>query len=352
MNNRNKTLLIFSPAFAANESESIWLPWLQIFIRSLNKNFSSLKIIVIAFQYPLTTQEYMWFNNLVIPFNITKQQKHKKIFTWVKIFNTVKKLKQKNDVIGIFSMWCGECTFVAKHISNFLDLRYFCWIVGQDARASNTYVKRIKPKASSLIAMSDFLADEFFKNHGIKPRHLVTNGVDISLFEPVPLIKDIDIIGVGSLSILQQYDIFIEVIAALQKKLPGIKAVLCGDGEAKQQIEEMIKDFSLGKNITLHGTVEHRAGLKMMQHSKILLHPSSYEGFSGVCLEALYAGAHVISFIKPMHNEIKNWHIVKNKNEMINKAFELLRSDIDYYPVLVYAMDDSAKKIMQLFDYA
>ena len=232
MSNHNKTILLFSPAFPANETDTVWLPWLQTFVRSLNKNFPELTVIIIAFQYPYTSKTYSWHNNKVVPFNGMNKKKLSRFLMWSSIFSTVKKIKRTNDVIGIFSLWCGECTFVAKYISNLLNIKYFCWIVGQDARASNTYVKRIKPKASSLIAMSDFLADEFYKNHHIKP-HIVTNGIDISLFNEMPSEKDIDVIGVGSLSFLKRYDVFIEVIAELKKNMPNVKAVLCG--EVKQE---------------------------------------------------------------------------------------------------------------------
>ena len=90
----------------------------------------------------------------------------------------------------------------------------------------------------------------------------------------------------------------------------------------------------------------------MMHRAKILLHPSSYEGFSSVCLEALYAGAHVISFIQPMHHGIKHWHVVKSAAEMQAKAQELLSSaSTNYECVLAYSMENSVKAIMNLFDY-
>jgi hypothetical protein len=88
-----------------------------------------------------------------------------------------------------------------------------------------------------------------------------------------------------------------------------------------------------------------------MQRAKIFLHTSNYEGFSTVCLEALYAGCDVISFVRPMHDDIDHWHIVNTEEEMVKKAIELLVSETDNTPVLPYVMDDSAKAIMRLFNY-
>ena len=114
----------------------------------------------------------------------------------------------------------------------------------------------------------------------------------------------------------------------------------------------MVDELSLTANISLTGILPYAAGLERMHRAKILLHPSSYEGFSSACLEALYAGAHVISFIQPMHHDIKHWHVVKTAEEMEAKAQELLSSaHTNYEPVLAYSMDNSVKAIMNLFGY-
>jgi hypothetical protein len=44
-----------------------------------------------------------------------------------------------------------------------------------------------------------------------------------------------------------------------------------------------------------------------------------------VCLEALAAGAAVVSFTRPMKQPIRKWFHVKDKTEMIGKLKELLR---------------------------
>jgi glycosyltransferase involved in cell wall biosynthesis len=350
---KNKAFILFSPAFPGNEEDTIWLPSLQTFIRAINRNFPELEVKVFAFQYPHTTEVYKWYGNTIIPFNGWYKKRPARLFMWMKIFFRVRQIRKEYNVVGVFSQWCGECTFVAKWISNFFRIKQFCWILGQDARTSNTYVKYIRPKASSLITLSDFLADEFYRNHGIKPMYTVPKGIDVALFHPSPPKKDIDVIGVGSLSILKRYDVFVQVIAELKKSLPNIKAMLCGDGEDRAHIEKMIHDLSLTENIKLTGSIPHAEALKMMQRAKILLHPSSYEGFGTVCLEGLYAGAYVISFVQPMYREIKNWYIIKTTEEMQLKALEILTSSQTIYePVLAYSADDAAKNIMRLFGFS
>ena len=212
-------------------------------------------------------------------------------------------------------------------------------------------VKFIRPSSNELIAMSDFLVNEFFLNHHIKPAHLIPPGIDLSMYGDPGSIRDIDIIGAGSLSILKQYDIFVDIIAGLKDRMPEIKAVLCGDGEDAERISKMRKTYTLQQNLQLTGMLNPRETIQMMLRSKIMLHPSSYEGFSMACYEALYAGTHVISFVKSMYHDIPHWHVVRSKEEMQQKAFELLNdSKLTNEPIFTYSMDDSAKKLMQLFD--
>jgi glycosyltransferase involved in cell wall biosynthesis len=210
-------------------------------------------------------------------------------------------------------------------------------------------VKLIRPSSNELIAMSDFLVDEFFLSHHIKPAHLIPPGIDLLMYDDHKSARDIDIIGAGSLSILKQYDIFVDVIAGLKNRMPGIKAVLCGDGEDAQRISKMRETYSLQQNLELTGMLIPRDAIRMMQRSKIMLHPSSYEGFSMACYEALYAGAHVISFVKSMYQDIPQWHVVRSKEEMLQMAFELLNDPkLVNEPIFTYSMDDSAKKIVDL----
>src|SRR6266487_39121 len=123
MDSKN-TLIILSPGFAANEEDTTCLPPQQVFVKALNKNFPSLQIIILAFQYPLVKKNYRGFGNEIISFNGADKGKFSK----------------KNHL---------------KHV---------CWILGQDAKKENIYVGWIKPAPDELIALSDFIADTFFKN--------------------------------------------------------------------------------------------------------------------------------------------------------------------------------------------
>ncbi|HMI63578.1 MAG TPA: glycosyltransferase family 4 protein, partial [Puia sp.] len=203
-----------------------------------------------------------------------------------------------------------------------------------------------------LVAMSGFLAEEFNRNYRIRPAHVIPNGIDPGLFGPGNVIRDIDVLGVGNLTKLKRYELLVSVVDRLRSFCPGVRGVICGKGEEEGSLQEMIGRAGLNENLQLAGELPHREVLSMMQRSKILLHTSSYEGFSTVCLEALYAGAHVISFIDNAGKAVKNWHVVGNEEEMIAKALQLLQSpDTEYVSDLPYSMDESARRMMRLYGY-
>jgi len=351
MSQEVKTLLVLTPAFPKNESETSWVPSQQLLVRNLKLQFPELKIIVYSFIYPYEQCEYEWHQVKVFAFAGMHNKKLKRLQLWQNIWQRLRKAKKENNVIGILSFWCSECALIGTWFARYYNLRHLCWICGQDAKPLNKYVKWIRPKPAELMAISDFVNDEFSRNHKIRPAFTLPNGVDTDLFTAeLPGQRDIDILGAGSLIPLKQYDVFTETIASLQHTFQNIKAIHCGDGKEKENIELLISKYEIGNNFHLLGSKRHEELLHLMQRTKLFLHTSNYEGFSTVCLEALYAGCHVISFTKPMNHDIRNWHVVNSKDEMVMKALQLLSDNrLSHERVLVYSLKDIAGQTMQLF---
>lgn len=351
MNESTHTLIILTPGFPANEEDSACLPPKQVFIKSLNKTFPSLKIIIISFQYPHSKKIYSWYGNTVIPFNGKKYRgKLKRFILWLHVWKKLNVLKKQNNIIGLYSFWLGEAALIGKRFAKANHLKHFCWLSGQDAKPGNIFVNLMKPKAGELIAMSDFLQIEFEKNYNIKPAQVIPVGIDVQMFQNDFFEKNIDILGAGSLIALKQYDLFVEVIKTIAKKYPSVSVVLCGKGEEENKLHRLITMYSLQQNILMAGEQPHSEVLNYMQRSKIFLHTSAYEGFGFVCIEALYAGAQVISFTKPMNINVPHWHIVNTKEEMITKIFELLETkNLLHAQIAPFKMENTAKAVIQLF---
>jgi len=348
---KRKTLIILTPGFPESEADTTCVPSRQLFVKALKRNFPNLNVIVVAFQYPFIRSNYRFYGVNVISLNGKNKGKLYRGMVWLKAWRTLVKINNENNVIGILCFWLGECALVGNYFARLYKLKQLTWILGQDAKKHNPYFNLIKPKADSLIALSDFVAQEFYRTYSIRPKHIVPVGIDTSLFSDFTSERDIDIMGVGSLIPLKRYALFVDIIEAIVQHRPAIKAIICGQGPEKDELLNLIETKGLKQNMTLLGEVPHTEVLQLMQRSRIFLHTSEYEGYGTVTSEALYSGAYVINFCKPMQVTFHHEYFVRSKEEAVDKAASILEDENrEHSRVLTYSVDEVAKRIMDLFD--
>lgn len=347
-----KTIVLLLPGFPGDESDSTCLPAPQAFVRAVNRNFPALSVVIVALQYPPRKGTYSWNGNEVMAFDGKKYRSIFRPLLWLAVFRSLAKLKSKKKLIGLLSFWCTDGALIGKLFSYSHRLPHFCWLQGQDAKSENKMVRLINLKSSCLISISEFLSDQFELHHGIRPKHVIHNGVDPSEFPlDLPEGRPIDILGVGSLIPLKRFRYFIEAIGLLAKEMPLLKAVICGDGPEREQLQKQINENGLNATVRLTGELSHHEVLALMAQSRVFLHPSSFEGYSSACLEALYSGCHVVSFIFPEKKAIAHWHVVESFDELIQACKTILIKQFDFTKVLVHTMDASARSVISLFDY-
>ena len=118
MNKESKTLIILSPGFPKDESDSTCLPFLQQFVMELKMQFPRLQVVVLAFEYPFVRRSYLWNSTRVFPFNGWKKGKIVKFFTWQLILSKMRKIRNENEVVGILSLWCGACAYLGNRFAD------------------------------------------------------------------------------------------------------------------------------------------------------------------------------------------------------------------------------------------
>src|SRR5688572_18295303 len=241
------------------------MPPQQVFVKAVKKLFPSLEIVVLSFHYPPFKAKYEIAGCRVISFGGKTIPVAGGWLLRYTIWKALIKIKKDNTIIGLLSFWCGECAFTGKWFAGKNKLKHFCWLLGQDAKKNNRWVKWIKPVSGELIALSDFIQTEFSKNHGITPEWVIPPGIDPDLFKDGMPVKEIDIIGAGSLIPLKQYEIFIEVISELKNKIPSIKAKLCGKGPEEKKLLSMIEKMNLAAAIEFSGELSHPELLQTMK---------------------------------------------------------------------------------------
>ena len=345
---QSKHLVILTPGFPADESDSTCLPMQQQLVLQLQRTSPLLHITVLSLQYPYFKKTYNWNGIAITSFDGQNKGGILRLLLRRKIKNVLEEIHAQRPIDALLSFWYGECAWVGEHFAKKHGTKHVCWILGQDAKKENSYPRRMKLESSSLAALSDFIQDEFEKNHRIRPGAVVTPGV-AGKQQNSAGIPEIDLLAAGSLIPLKQFDIFIEVVAELKSKIPSLHAMLIGDGPERDRLQQLVHEKGLNETIKLMGELPHHDVLKQMERARVFIHPSGYEGFGMVCLEALAGGCEVISFVKPMKREITNWHIALHKQDMILTAYDLLSvPNTPGRPVIVYTIEETANSFRKL----
>jgi glycosyltransferase involved in cell wall biosynthesis len=345
-----QTLVVLTPGFPENEADSTCLPLQQALIKSIKENYPNINLHILSFEYPFKSQNYSWNGIPVHAFGGRNRGKLFRIHNWVKVWMALIKLKKDYEVIGLLSFWLGECAFIGERFSKLYRLKHYCWMLGQDAKPFNNYFTLARMDSSKLVAISDFLANNMQTNYGITPKYVIPGGINESKFNEISRERTIDVIGVGSLIPLKQYNLFLEVICRLRRRLPDIKAVICGAGPERAKLMRMIYQLNLQANVTLVEELPYPQVLAMMQQSKVLLHTSNYEGLVMVAPEALAAGAKVVSLLRLMNNDISNWLVAENTYAAAEVITGILYDvNTEYKAVVPFKIEDTAAEFMKLY---
>lgn len=342
--------MILTPGFAASEADSTCLPLQQALVQTWIEHYPQLRVVILSFQYPYAVSTYGWHAATVHSFNGRNKGGLSRLLIRRRVFKTLHRLHQHERIIGLLSFWYNECAAVGQLFGKRHCLRHCCWLLGQDAKKGNRYPLSHPLEGGELLALSDFLQEEFEQNYGVRPQHVVPPGVRKGTLSMLKGERDIDLLAAGSLIPLKAYDRLVEIVAAIKKVLPSVRVVLIGDGPEKERLQKLITRQGLEKNIALVGGLPHTEVLRYMQRARLFLHPSAFEGFGVVCLEALAAGAQVVSFVRPMKQPVKGWHIVSSEKEMAEKAVALLQIGTCLFePQRPFPLEETARQILQVF---
>ncbi|AXG72333.1 GalNAc-alpha-(1-_4)-GalNAc-alpha-(1-_3)- diNAcBac-PP-undecaprenol alpha-1,4-N-acetyl-D-galactosaminyltransferase [Kordia sp. SMS9] len=149
-------------------------------------------------------------------------------------------------------------------------------------------------------------------------------------------VKDDYIIAVGRLqNDIKQFDRLVETYHASKLAEKNIKLYICGDGNDKESLENLISKLHLQAHVKLLGFVENVT--EYIQNATYLILSSRVEGFPMVLLEALQQKTPVISFdCKSGPSEIiqhkTNGLLVEDQNfANLKEAMLLLIENMELY---------------------
>jgi 1,2-diacylglycerol 3-alpha-glucosyltransferase len=339
------------PGFPKDEQDGTCIPALQQYIYHFAKLNPDIKIAVIAFQYPCRKQKYQWHGIEIYPCRGEDRRRVGRLITWLKAIRYMLQIHFKNKVLLIHSFWLEECAFIGQAMSKILVTKHIGSVMGQDALKHNFYLKYLDYASMVITAASSKAADISYRFTGRKVDAIIPIGLDVDNFHPTTKSRDrkIDVLGVGALTVLKNYQLFIEVIAKLKTFYPEIQATVIGEGSEYRNLEQMIYRYELENNIRLLGKLPRTEVIEYMYQSKILLHPSTYESQGYVFLEALYCGQTVVCFNVGYTEESKKMIICNDKQDMLNRMKLLLKKPLDFDPMLMKSIDETVTDFYRLY---
>ena len=220
--------------------------------------------------------------------------------------------------------------------------------MGQDVKASNRYLKRLKNSKINFIALSKNQADQFLKLTSRKVNEIIHWGIED---QPVNEIeRDIDLLAVGSLIPLKNYSLFIKLVEVITRTNPEVRCKLVGTGPESSKLKTMARDKGIERNIEFTGLLNRTEIFKLMRRSRIFIHPSRFEGFGFVFAEALVNGMNIVSFNVGCAQEHPKWFIAKDEKDYILLIQKLLSGKLNFEPLNIFPISDTVNKYNGLYN--
>jgi glycosyltransferase involved in cell wall biosynthesis len=342
-----KHILFLVPGFPKDENDFNCIPPLQEYLIKFMSTYPSIKISVIAFQYPYLNTPYFWKGINVVPIN-GKNSVFKKPTVWLKAIREAKKIHKSFPIDVIHSFWVGECALIGNYLSKKIGCEHICTLMGQDVKSSNKYLGWLKHSRTNFVALSNNQAELFIKLSNKKVSEIIHWGIDDQQVNIKD--RDIDLLGVGSLIPLKNYSLFIKTVEEIVKSKPDLNCILVGSGPESEKLKTMLKEKCLGKNIQFKGLLNRTEIFSLMQRSKIFLHPSTFEGSGFVFAEALVNGMNIVSFNIGYAQNHPKWFIANDNQDFIIITKELLDKQLSFEPINLFPLEETVQKYFALYN--
>ena len=165
-------------------------------------------------------------------------------------------------------------------------------IVGPRERITAALALR---SANRLLSVSSALANDIERTLGVQAATFTTvpNMIDVEKFPFTPLPKN-GTFTFGYMANLVKDKGHKTLLQAFQK-VPNAKLRLAGDGPLRKQLEELTSAYGVDDRVEFVGPVPRERACEFFQAVDAFVHPSRYETFGIVLIEALSTGRPVIA---------------------------------------------------------
>lgn len=342
-------IVLLTPGFPVDESDTTCIPPLQSFAQSLSK-VDGVEVSVIAVHYPYKKKKYQWKGISIYGLGGDNRKGWRKARVFFEAKKLLTGIHQEQPIDRVHSFWLSDAAFIGARFSSKFGVPHTITLMGQDALTPVRYMKLIKPSADQFVALSQNQLVAFKKSTGMDLSKVISWGADIAspnLNQP----RTIDVIGVGALTELKNYQLFLSVIARVHSESLLNSVQIFGDGPERENLENLVQELGLSEVVKLNGHVPRKQVLEAMASSRLLLHTSHYESFGYVFMEALASGTEIVSTNVGGASDLasNHWEVGATEEELAEHLKTLLnRTRIPVKP-LYPSMEETVSEYLKFW---
>lgn len=143
------------------------------------------------------------------------------------------------------------------------------------------------------------------------------------------------IIYVGRLKKYKRIDFLMNALIEVKKIIPGLNAVIIGDGPDRKRLKELCHQKGLEKEISFLGHISDQARNKWLQKAWVSVQPSIKEGWGLTVIEAASLGtptiaANVPGLCESVVNDKTGWLFERDNLDQLREILIKVLSDDEY----------------------
>jgi len=143
--------------------------------------------------------------------------------------------------------------------------------------------------AADMVITMGTKAITFFRDKGIDTSfHVVSGGINPNRFHVAEKAPSVDLILTGRLVPIKRFDVFLQAVGIVVKKLPDIGAVIVGDGVLRSELRSLSVKLGIDRNVSFVGHQENVED--WLRRSKVFVLTSDSEGLSLSMMEGMMSG--------------------------------------------------------------
>jgi glycosyltransferase involved in cell wall biosynthesis len=177
---------------------------------------------------------------------------------------------------------------------------YFRWPMNLVGRVLEGRASRIVYQGRPMVAVSPSTRAEMrrelrFRGHV----HIVPNGIEPPRPGPIAKSERPTIAVVTRLVPHKQLDHLVEAVPELLRTLPGLRVVIAGDGESRDQLTTQVRQLGLQDVVQLPGRVPEDTKAQLLGTAWLTVAPSAAEGWGLTVIEANSVGTPAVAYDVP-----------------------------------------------------